>query len=349
MPHFLAVKGCNRMSADLQSPQDFLQDLRNRHSHVYPEQKPTKEYLDLHFDQVRQLGVPVSDPATFLDDYFVYLLSLIKCQLPDSIREQVDLHVTVGTIDRTDVNAQIVRSGCKRYFAILVNRSLISMTNHYTKLIATSHYPSSVLYCNGIPAEDRTRSYYMSLLQDLIKTYRDTGIVTGPELKFHLGSEALNFVENAGHAAYLFILAHEIGHFANGDLGRPEQFMSCSWAPQVQVFNQTVGHVIEFKADVFAFEALMKVLRTSQPDFPARRALDMSVTLPFNLLRDISNRGSESHPRPSDRILNVVSGFFGPGAAMVMERSFNDLSQIEAFRNLIGDVTVTDVLAKLAD
>lgn len=143
---------------------------------------------------------------------------------------------------------------------------------------------------------------------------------------------------------HLFLLGHEVGHYINGDLNDQSHFVRCNWAPDASVFSANISHEMEFKADKVAFEVVLKSLAALQPDFPARRALDLSVTLFFNFVREISNSGSETHPRSSDRLLAVTHEFFGNDAASLMKKSFNDLSFIKAFQAQVGNQTVADIL-----
>ena len=112
----------------------------------------------------------------------------------------------------------------------------------------------------------------------------------------------------------------------------------------MSVFAPEDLHAMEFKADAFAFESVLRCLNSRQPNYSARRAFDPSVTLFFNFVREIGNRGSETHPRPSDRMLAVARSFFGGDAASILERSFDDLKQVEIFKKEIGDLTVGELL-----
>ncbi len=96
--------------------------------------------------------------------------------------------------------------------------------------------------------------------------------------------------------------------------------------------------------DETAFDIVLRVLRSVQPDYRARRALDLSATLFFNFVRDISNQGSETHPRPSDRLVEITRKFFGNDAAETMKQSFDDLTRIEEFRKQVDHLTVSDLL-----
>jgi hypothetical protein len=180
----------------------------------------------------------------------------------------------------------------------------------------------------------------------MLKNYGETGKPLGPELKLAAGTPAMAFVTEALVAAHAFVLAHEVGHHANGDLESERHFFARDNVNDGTVFGgMNVSHAMEFAADRFAFGAVLRMLRArGAANMPARRVLDVSVTLFFNFLRDISNRGSESHPRPSDRIIAVTQDFFGNEAARLMRDSFYDLSAVSKFRDHVGPTTVAELL-----
>jgi hypothetical protein len=218
------------------------------------------------------------------------------------------------------------------------------MVNHYIKLIAAALNPSAVKYCNGIVLGKLTRADYVRMSTQMLVQYAATGEPRGPDLKIAIDTEAMAFVDNALQAMHLFLVAHEVGHFLNGDLEDEAYFSKCHWSADTSIFGAEVSHRMEFQADKIAFELVLRAFAAREPEYPARLAFDLSVTLFFNFVREISNRGSITHPRPSDRILAITKEFFGDEEANIMEKSFRDLSYLEVFQRNVAGRKVAEVL-----
>lgn len=308
---------------------------------------PSGEFLEIHNEQQEALGTKEIIPEHFFDQYFNDLLELITATLTPALAEEVKERIAVGCIDHAYVNAFIIRSEDDANFAIVLNKALVTMTNHYAKLIAAAIHPDEVIQCNGRPGTDFQKRDYIRLSGEMLRRYGATGDPVGPELKLDLGSTALSRVDSMLQAMHLFVLAHEVGHYLNGDLGDLTNFRKPLSDSGERVFgSESVSHNMEYLADEVAFEVVARVWRSKDPNYPARKALDDSVTLFFNFLREVDNRGSESHPRSSDRILAVTNCFFGRQAADVMAASFDDISQIAVFQDLLGGITVSDLMSQ---
>ena len=327
------------------TPSEFLQHLKTSEALYFDGQKPSRDFVDIHAQDLEKLGLSEVDPEKWLDVHFNELFSLISHTVSEPTKLELLASVAVGCVDTYEVNACIVRSRCGSVFAILVNRALLTMLNHHVKLISAANYPSSVLYFEGFPVTSLAGNIYSRASTAMLKHYYATGKPIGPELKLNLNSPAMKFVDQVLISLHTFVLAHEVGHFVNGDLELEINFTGNIGLSECgMVFGANVSHEMEFAADQFAFETLLRVLRARGVSMSARRVLDLSVTLFFNFLRDISNRGSESHPTPSDRVLSVTCEFFGAEAAYLMKRSFNDLSIIAEFRDHVGDISISELL-----
>ena len=150
-------------------------------------------------------------------------------------------------------------------------------------------------------------------------------------IQFRLATEPIT-------TRYLFYL--------NGDLKVSAHFADSDLVAEGMVFGNNVSHAKEFKADAKGFELLLRALSVDGPDFPAHRVLQLSVVIFFNFLREISNRGSESHPAPSDRIVAVTKEFFGNEAGDVMERSFANPALVSEFEKMVGNETIAELLRR---
>lgn len=335
------------MTSPFLSPDEFLNAVRAAEELPYDGQMPDPEMMQIHQDQVKAVGVEGVNPAKFFDDLFAAQLKMIAGVLPSGVRSEVLQRVAVGTLDHALVNAQITRSADGSFFAILINRALIVLANHYMKLVAAARHPGSVLYCERIPTAELLTADFAGMGTAMLKEYAQTGNPKGPQLKLGMTSEAMKELNTTIGVFHLFVLAHEIGHFVNGDLAALTNFNKCHWDGTTLVFAHNVSHAMEYKADEFAFETVLKVLAAQVPHMRALQAFYLSALPTFNFLRDISNRGCESHPKPSDRILNLTGKFFGADAAVLMAKSFSEVAAINAFREQYGKLTATEMLRSL--
>ena len=331
------------------TPKEFLAEVKRAKAFSNPAGEPEPEFLRIHAEQQRAVGAERVNPEKFFDDYLTQMFDLILSVLPPIRRAELKTRVAVGALDNAVMNAFITRDPSGENFAILLNRALLTMINHYVKLVASANYPDAVVYCGGKDVAGLSRANYLSLMNELLIRYAKTGKPRGPELKLALNSDAMSFVDAALKSLRLFVLAHEVGHYVNGDLTDEANFARSDEIPGASVFVQNLSHKKEYRADERAFDIALRVLREVEPDYRARRALDLSAMLFFNLVRDISNRGSPTHPRSSDRLLHITRAFFGEAAAVTLERSFSDLSQIQKFREQVDHLTVSEALRNRGD
>ena len=326
------------------TPKEFLVYIKKSEAFAYHGGQPSPQYQEIHREQQKQLEIERVDPEAFFDNHFDELLTLVSDILPEEKQAEVKQRIAVGCLDHKEVNAFIVPSDDGRHFAILINRAMITMLNHYIKLIAAALYPDSVIYCDGLPPGKLTKADYVKMSTQMLKKYDTTNNPIGPALKIAIHSDAMNFVENALVAIHLFILSHEVGHYINGDLSDPKNFKKCSWFKGAELFLGNSSHNKEFKADEFAFDATLRVLSNKGAMSSVLRAFDLSITLLFNFIREMSEHGCDSHPRSRDRLLSVTHTFLGQEAARLMQKSFNDTSVIQEFQRHIGNRTVAEVL-----
>jgi hypothetical protein len=326
------------------TPQDFLAYIKLAKASQYPIRKPASEFRRIHAEQLERLGVGVINSEAYFDDYLPRLFGGIVDVLPERHRIAVKERIAVGILNNIQVNAFIVRSDDGKCFAVLLNRALLEVIHHYVKLVAAADYPDSVIYCNGEATAKLGKADYMALLNTLLKHYVTTGQPSGPELKLDLDSTGMSFVEEALSAIHFFVLAHEIGHYINGDLAVRTHFARADNLSGASMFLGNLSHQEEYAADDVAFDVILRVLANVTPDYPARLALYMSAYLFFCLVRDICNRGSETHPRPTDRLLTVTRSFFGDKGATLMAQGMTDVGKVLEFHDQFDHLTVTDVL-----
>lgn len=154
--------------SNLNTPADFLEQVKASEALAYIGAKPSPEFLAIHREQEKEFELEGLNPEKWLDDYFGEMLKLVNNAFPPSIQTEITQRIAVGCVDNADVNAFIIRSDDGQCFAILVNRALITMVNNYVKLIAAAGHPSSVIHCNGLPVEKLTRADYTKMSTQML-------------------------------------------------------------------------------------------------------------------------------------------------------------------------------------
>ncbi len=85
----------------------------------------------------------------------------------------------------------------------------------------------------------------------------------------------------------LFVVAHELGHFLNGDFEDAQCFRALNPSGGMAGIFVNKNHEREYKADEFAFATLLLILRKMNPNLPAVLPLFNGVVLLFNLFQGI--------------------------------------------------------------
>jgi hypothetical protein len=327
------------------SPSDFLAELRSQETVVVPPVHATPDYLKFHIAEMVRVGITAIDPQQWFDQFYSSLLEHIANALPIDTGSALLSEIAVGVVSDNKINACIVRHSDEHCYAILINRALVSVLTHYVKLIAAAQHPTDIAYFEGLLEPQLSAAIYTGVARRMLARYARSGEVAGPELKLKPNSDAALVVEVRLIAINMFVLAHEVGHYFNGDLLSDEHFSVGHGACDAQLFERHISYTMEFAADRFAFMIVLRLLSQVNPEMSAGLALYMSATLFFNILREISNKGSETHPQPSNRLLAVVHAFFGAEAADLFRKGFDDLSYYQAFGELVGSRSVADLLS----
>jgi hypothetical protein len=288
-------------------------------------------------------------PDEWLDAHFERLLADLTATLPTNIQERVQEALAIGCVDNRTVNASIIANDMASCFAIVVNQaliSLISMLTQYAKLVSAALNPTDILFFEGIEEPHYPPAVYSATSTRILSAYGAGAEPTGPELKFKRPSEGSQRLEAYLLAMLLFIIGHELGHYLNGDLA---EAMNCRLATDAsgrREFYLTDSHKKEFAADAVGFDLVLAALAPRLGDMRAGMLFHWTIVMFFNFLLDISNRGSETHPPPSTRMLVLAHTFFGKDAASALMASFNDIGAVPAFHEALGKWSITDLLSR---
>lgn len=326
------------------NPQEFLDHVKAMESKVIPKTGFDEKFQQIQDEQMKESGVALPPNTDPYDLIVGNVMKEIAETMPLVQRKRLEELVAVGCLEHPYVNAQILRSPDGRY-AIVLNKGLLILLNKFMKLIAAAREPKAVIYCNRGNPSQFDCSAYQEIADEILVRYAETGIPAGPRIKFDLKSEAAALASGHIHLAELFILSHEIGHFFNGDLSDHNCFRKWQLCEEIDIFKNEKSHRMEYAADRFAFEHVMRVISSTTPNLPAFSVFSSAI-LSFNFLRGIMNRESYSHPAPGVRLVALTKEFFGGDAGDLMERSFLKPSILLEIPAVSGNPSVAELLLR---
>lgn len=309
------------MLKEYRTPDEFLEHLQESFSCPF-QTAPHEEFKSVVLEGLSESKVDLPYPEADLYNFKPIVEELREMVLRHaapgvvrSIREEI----AIGSLNTGEANAAIYRSPDKKH-AIVLNYGLFLLLGKLSKLFIALNEPESLAYCNRKPAESVTREDIYAYIFELIEYYQLHGVPRG----------AMVYLKpNANRArtfflviCELFILCHELGHFLNGDLDHEENFSATSF--DWTIFKDNANHVIEYAADLRAFELLASVVQ-KELGFEPRIAL-LYLTFLFDTLYLLGCRDSISHPDPLKRVINIAEHFFGPDTSSLMQASYEDSS-----------------------
>lgn len=232
-----------------------------------------------------------------------------------------------GKIYNTKMNAFCAKSkdGYDNY-CVVINEGLLMLLHKYGKLLIAQSNPKNVLFCNYNNFKKFTRDNYRELANELIQNYKDYKAPVGAKVK-------LTPESNMGHGfslhfQELFVLCHELGHIFNKDLEDKENLMDL-FGSEISVLEENKFHEKEFKADLYAFDLISRVIENK---YEKKHILSYVIML-FDIMAIIKPTDSKKHPAPIDRILNIVYENWGEKSAENYIKSYESKSAYEHFFN----------------
>lgn len=329
------------------SPGDFLAHCQEYEKTYCPPHPASDGWLKAHGKQLREMDVPAITASEFLSGYFNDLLELVVNSMTDhDLRTSIRNQVAVGLLESETLTACITKSDDGRHYAILIHSSLVMMLNHYLKLVMAANHNSSVTYCNDLNVGRLGSRDYIDLSIRMLAHYKVHREIRPPELKLRTGSPALALVEGSLHLIYTFLIGHELAHYINGDLAGDDGEGREKWIADQFDAKEDPYHAKEHKADIIGFELLLRLVHAKNPETTVVEVLKKSIILLFNMVREIGDKPSATHPMSSIRICAIIDCFLGRRAADLMFRSFGDLAFLEPYEREYGGVTISTALAQ---
>lgn len=304
---------------------------------------PDAYYREIHGQATEhnvEMALPASGEARSpeeVDAHFRPLLDSLQVALEavvdDLTRARLSRDLAFGTVAESTVNALCVRSRDAKY-AICFHAGLFEFLSKISKYQIALAGLGSISFCTRKPAAAVTRDDLVDFCQTLIDNYRNTGEPRGPGVTLEPRMDTLLYRSALLKSIELFILAHEIAHFLNGDLER--HYVAVNAAPDHSTLNRaaSAGHQMEFRADtvgyVLAFLAFQRsdeaglLHRLSGGTQNAHHYFLGMVALFFELLNAISPGASRSHPDPPARVANIGESLYGLADPELVQRALYD-------------------------
>jgi len=238
----------------------------------------------------------------------------------DEIRNKLNATVSFGILDSGEINASIYKDRKTGYCAIFFNLGIIQFFSLYLQLREAYFRPQNVIYCTRGNPQDLDKSDYAKFMDEHFVNYLKDDYPNGP--KIHLNKEANNRVGRLILIKDLFILAHEIGHFVNGDLDGGANFEACKELAGVEFFAGNSYHEREFAADDSGFKIVAKTQKIPEKKYTAGDLLMSSLCVFFCGLYTLNPRESATHPCSLDRCLQLAHKYCSP---IGLEACINDV------------------------
>jgi hypothetical protein len=231
------------------------------------------------------------------------VVDMIKKSFSPERLEALDKRVAFGALESAELNAFIIRSECRQFFAVLLNYGLILFLFSHSRLTSAWGFPESAYLLVGQNWEQFTRMQAASAIERLCLQYKESQKFLIPPIRFsdptiEIGLRARLLV------ACTFTVGHELGHFFNGDLDREELFAQIS-GRDLASFDPNPSHAMELAVDAVGFDILM--CATQRPD---KESLLFEVGNFFTLLKDLGIESSDTHPAPHARVAHLAKTHF---------------------------------------
>ncbi len=259
------------------------------------------------------------------------LYSELLDSLQDSIRNIFDSDVAFSALETKYINAQVFQSPGEKYFAVIVNSSLIELLHKLGKLDTALMFPGSVVYCNRYPREKITSSQIESLRLEYYAHFQLNKRSHGPLLQLddkamHLHISGLTIKEK-------FIICHELGHILNGD------FLNLSFGDHFFEYINNKNHRKEYMADIFGFLLLLESMKeNSEISSPQRLFILSTIIQLFDVFWGLQKEEKDLHPDPLNRLLCITEHFYGPKFTPIVRESYSNKNAINQIVAMINDV-----------
>jgi len=267
--------------------------------------------IDKHYkDEIESLKkLKNKPPFSEINTKYTEVLEILKSDfyktLPENVKNDFEKYFHFGTIDNRYMNASIVRSPDKRFFAVLINSSLITLLHRYGKLEFGVLRPQDVAFCSRFPDRKPTRAELIGMLAEMQCYYSKAKLANGPFLILK-GRALIAHTMNLNIQEKL-IFYHEIGHFLNGDLIDS----SVKQKPH-STFESKLSYQREYLADLTGFGLYLRELKINNILTTTNRhaALYAMISM-YRMQHGLQGIETDKYPHPLNRMSMVIAYYYG--------------------------------------
>jgi hypothetical protein len=264
---------------------------------------------------IRYSSEGIFDSNILIERLLDYLFDSLNNEYIARIKE----NIAFGVVSNSEFNAKCVKSEDSKY-AILLYDGLMLLLLKCVKCDIAFYHPEKVLSCSRGNPKTLNPNDYFKFSNEIIENYKNFGVAFGAKIKFDFDFQQIQ--EDHLALQELFIICHELGHFFNNDFDNDNNFYNLTqhnW----KVFDDNKNHLIEFKADITGFSIFEKIA-LNKFNYLSRNDLIIPLASLFDILASITERESESHPKPVYRILNILEHHYGKDLAIKYKETYED-------------------------
>lgn len=275
----------------------------------------------------RTRAASVSIPENLFTDPFAghratlaSLWSALVSAAPKYTAHDLGARVGLGLLEYNTAEAFITKSG-DSHFAIMISSGMMTLLHKCSKFTVAAIDPASVIFCNRVDPRSLTRQDLIDYKLELIAEQREHDAPRGAMIQ--LKDASTIFAAKQLCLAELFIVAHELGHYYNGDLEEDSRFSAIGHHGGTGRFRENEEHVLEHRADVTGFRLAAAALPAFLAGATKSDLLFATIVL-FNDLYLLAGGPTSSHPDPLDRSVYLMREVEGARSAKLLEDSYTD-------------------------
>jgi len=240
----------------------------------------------------------------------IVLQERISPTLDKKEAEIINNVIAFGILDTPTINATCVKNANENY-AILLNRGLLAYISAFVKYSLAFLDTSQVAYCESVDVNYASPEMYSAMLEQMVDAYRNIGVPVAPFLRLNtdgLYTAGLVYTHNL-----VFIIAHELTHFLNGDFRDDSGYTPLKGVEGAYRFDGDQKKKQELMADIRAYSILRNsAQRRYESNFAEADALG-SILILFDAISRVNEEDSTTHPSPKDRINNIIRQCYDDG------------------------------------
>lgn len=312
-----------------EEPDDLSVRITALNQHYFKERKILKEL---------NAKPPYSEINTKYIDVIDILKNEFYLTLSEEIRMNFENFFYFTTVDNRYINASIKRSPDKRFFAVFINSSLITLLHRYGKLEYAVRRPEDVKFCSRFPNRLPTHSELIEMLAEMHCYYTETKLAHGPFI-------LLGGVSSICHCLRLniqekLLLYHEIAHFLNGDL-----FDNVVSQKPLSTFENNLSYQREYLADLLGFGLYIRELKYNDIlNTNTRHSALYALISMYQIQHGLQGIETARYPHPLNRMGKVIDFFYGQCISDLVEKAFKENRMDIIAPHLLPEINSEEVL-----